>query len=179
MAERGRRLDPLSLGAQIALGTAYRSAGQHDRAITELRHALEMSPGRPRVHFELGVTFITMGQYKEAVRELEIAARSASGHNSRMEAYLGYAYVAAGRPDDARAVLKELEAHRREQYVSSYGIALIHDALGEREPALAALRRGYEDHAVEFGMVDQYPPFRSIAAEPRFQAVMRQVGLLR
>ncbi len=54
-------------------------------------------------------------------------------------------------------MLKELEAHRREQYVSFFGTALIHDALGEKEPALAALRRAYEDRAVEFGLIDQYP----------------------
>ncbi len=124
VAEGGRRLDPLSVGAQVAVGTAYRAAGQYDRAINELRQALEMSPALPRVHFQLGVTFVTMGRYADAIRELEIAARPAPSHNSRIEAYLGYAYAAAGRIDDARAVLKELEAHRREQYVSSFGIAL-------------------------------------------------------
>ena len=39
-----------------------------------------------------------------------------------------------GGPSEARAVLKELEAHRREQYVSSFGIALIHDSLGRNNP---------------------------------------------
>ena len=73
-----------------------------------------------------------MGRPADAIRELEIAARQATGHNSRMEAYLGYAYAAAGRARDARGVLKELEAHRQDQYVSWYGIALIHDALGEK-----------------------------------------------
>ena len=163
----------------MALGTAYRAAGQYDRALNELQQALEMSPARPRVHFQLGITFVAMGRFDDAIRALEIAARPATGHNSRVEAYLGYAFAAAGRPDDARAVLKELEAHRREQYVSSFGIALIHDALGEKEPALVALRRARQDHAVEFGMIEQYPPFKTIAAEPGFQSVMREVGIAR
>ena len=120
-----------------------------------------------------------MGRFDDAIRELEIAARPATGHNSRVEAYLGYAFAAAGRTDDARAVLKELEAHRREQYVSSFGIALIHDALGEKEPALVALRSAHQDHAVEFGLFEQYPPFKAIASEPGFQAVMREVGIAR
>ncbi|HXG56631.1 MAG TPA: tetratricopeptide repeat protein, partial [Vicinamibacterales bacterium] len=178
VAERGRRLDPLSVGAQVAVGTAYRAAGQYDRAINELRQALKMSPTLPqRVHSQLGVTFVTMGRYVDAIHELEIAARPAPTHNPRIEAYLGYAYAAAGRIDDARAVLKELEGHRREQYVSSFGIALIHDALGEKEPALAALRRAHLDHAVEFALM-AYPRFKAIASEPGFEAVMRQVGLV-
>ena len=137
-----------------------------------------MSPGRPRVHFELGRTFVAMVRWTDAIRELEIAARPVAGHITRHEAYLGYAYAAAGRTDDARAVLKELEAHRRVHYVSWFGTALIQDALGEKEPALAALRRAHQDHAVEFGL-PSYPPFQTIAADPRFQAVTRQVGLLR
>ena len=115
----------------------------------------------------------------DAVRELEVAARPSDVHNSRMEAYLGYAYAAAGRTDDARKVLRELESHQRDQYVSSFGFAMIHDALGEKEPALAALQRAFDDRAVEFGQMAQYPPFKAIASEPRFQAVMRQVDFPR
>ena len=179
LAERERQRDPLSVGAQIAVGTVYRAVGHYDRALAELRRALAMSPGNNRGHFQLGVTFAAMGRMDDAIRELQIGARPAHGHNSRIEAYLGYAYAAAGRTADARAVLKELHAHRRDQYVSAFGIALIHDALGEKEPAVAALQRARDDRAVEFAMMGQYPAFKTIASDPRFLAVMRQVGLPR
>ena len=175
-AERGRKFDPLSVQAQIAVGNSYRAAGQYERALSEYGRALEMSPANNRVQFQTGVTLVVMGRPADAIRELEIAARQATGHNSRMEAYLGYAYAAAGRARDARGVLKELEAHRQDQYVSWYGIALIHDALGEKAPALAALQRAFEDRAVEFALHDEYAPFKTIASEPAFQAIMRQVG---
>jgi TolB-like protein/DNA-binding winged helix-turn-helix (wHTH) protein/Flp pilus assembly protein TadD len=178
-AERGLKLDPLSLNAQIAAGNAHRAAGRHDRAIAELHRALEMLPGNNRAHFQLGVTFVAMGRMDEAIRELELAARPSDVHISRFEAYLGYAYAAAGRTHDARKVLKELESHRRDQYVSSFGFAMIHDALGEKELALAALQHAFDDRAVEFGQMAQYPPFKAIASEPRFQAVMRNVNLPR
>jgi TolB-like protein/Flp pilus assembly protein TadD len=120
VAERARRLDPLSVNAQLAVGIARGTSRQHDRAIGELRRALEMSPGNNRALFQLGITFVAMDRLDNAIRELEPAARPAQGHNSRMEAYLGYAYAAAGRSADARRVLNELESHRREQYVSSF-----------------------------------------------------------
>ncbi|HJR61108.1 MAG TPA: tetratricopeptide repeat protein [Vicinamibacterales bacterium] len=175
-AERGRKLDPLSVQALVAVGASYRAAGQYDRAIAEFRRALEMSPGNNRVQFQIGVTLVAMGRPHDAIREFEAASRQATGHNSRMEAYLGYAYAAAGRARHAREVLKELEAHRQDQYVSWYGIALIHDALGEKGPALAAVQRAFDDRAVEFGLNSQYPSFKTIASEPAFQAMMRQVG---
>jgi len=178
-AERARQLDPLSVQAQLALGNAYQDAGHHDRALEELRRALAMAD-LPRIHFAIGQTFVAMGRFADAIPELESAMRPSSpqaAHNPRYEAFVGYAYAAAGRIKDARAVLTELEVHRRDQYVSSYGVALIHDALQETELALAALQRAYDDRALEFAQMRQYPRFKTIASEPRFKAIMQRVGL--
>ena len=176
-AERALRLDPLAFGAHVELAVVHRAAGEYDRAIARLRRALEIFPGHARGHFQLGVTFMFMGRANDAIGELETAVRSAQGGNPRFQAYLGYAYAVADRPLDARRILTELESLGRQQYVSAFGIALIHDALGEKEPALAALERAYQDRAVEFAQMYQYPPFKTIASERRFRAVMRLVGL--
>jgi TolB-like protein/DNA-binding winged helix-turn-helix (wHTH) protein/Flp pilus assembly protein TadD len=178
-AERALKLDPLSINARLAAGIAARAAGRHDHAIIEFRKALELSPGHTNAHFQIGVTFVAMGRMDDAIRDLELSARPSAVHNSRMEAYLGYAYAAAGRTADARAVLTELESHRRDQYVSPFGFAMIHDALGQKAPALAALQRAFDERAVEFALMAQYPAFNAITAEPGFQALMRQVDLPR
>jgi len=85
----------------------------------------------------------------------------------------------AGRPLDARRILDTLESRRLDEYVSSFGIALIHDALGEKDRALAAFERAYADRAVEFAQMSEYPAFTTIAPEPRFQTLMQRVGLPR
>ena len=116
-----------------------------------------------------------MGRVKEAIDELETTVRLSSG-NPRYEAYLAYAYAAAGRRADARKILKKLQSRARQQYVSWFGLALIYDALGEKEPALAAFERAYQDRAVEFSQGQQYPPFKTIASDPRYQARMREIA---
>jgi len=178
-AKRRREMDPQSVNAQVAVGSVYRRAGHYERAIEEYRRAVAMSPNQPRLHFNLGITFIAMSKLADATRAFETAKQLSPVHNTRFEAYLGYAYAAAGRTQEARAILAELETHRREGYVSSFGTALIHDALQEREPALAALQRAYEEHAVELALMNQYPPFQTIASDPRFQSIMKSVGLRR
>jgi TolB-like protein/DNA-binding winged helix-turn-helix (wHTH) protein/Flp pilus assembly protein TadD len=178
-AEHARKLDPLRFNAYMNQAVAYRAAGQYDRTVAEIGRALEIAPGRPRAHFQLGVTFQFMGRLNEAIGELETAVRLAPGGNSRFEAYLGYAYAAAGRPLDARRILKELQSLARQQYVSAFGMALIYDALGEKEPALTAFERAYQDHAIEFAQMAQYPAFKTIATDPRFQKTMRLIGLPR
>jgi TolB-like protein/DNA-binding winged helix-turn-helix (wHTH) protein len=176
-AERARNRDPLSFALQMNVGVAYRASSQYDRAIAELQRALEITPGSGRALFQLGVTYVMMRRFDEAIREFDAAVQALQGRNPRFEAYRAYAYAMAGRPLEARRILHDLEARRLEEYVSSFGIALIYDALGEKEASLTALERACEERAVEFGQPRQYPPFKTIASEPRFEAVMHRVGL--
>jgi Flp pilus assembly protein TadD len=176
-AEEMRRLEPLSFDTYVNLGTAYRSAGDNERGIAVLRRAIEIAPTQPRGHFQLGITLIDVNRMNDAISELETAVKLSYAHNPRFMAYLGYAHALTGRRSDARRVLSELEARARHEYVSSFGLALIHDALGEKEEALAALQRASEDRAVEFMQMTQYPPFKTIATDPRYDRLMRRVGL--
>ncbi len=173
----GERLvaeDPQSFNAHTSLGTALRAGGQYDRALSEFHRARDIMPQRPLPHFQLGVTLLAMGRFAQAIIELQA---STGWHNPRMEAYLGYAYAVAQRRDDARTILGNLKSRGQQEYVSSFGVALIHDALNEKTEALAALERACEERAVEFAQMPQYPPFKNIANEPRYHAVMRRVGL--
>ena len=73
--------------------------------------------------------------------------------------------------------MSTLETLRNQQYVSSFGLSLVYDALGDKSRALAEFERAYQDRAVEFSQVAQYPAFRTIASEPRFLARMRAIGI--
>ena len=50
--------------------------------------------------------------------------------------------------------------------------------LGEKAAALTALERAFQEHAVEFVLL-QYPPFRTLASEPRYQELMQRYGASR
>ena len=136
MASSARALDPLSYSAQMDVGIVYRASGQNGRAVEEFRRAQVMDPGNGRARFQLGATFVAMGRLNEAIRELETAVAQSQGAGPRLAAYLAFALAAADRPAEARRILNQLESRRRQQYVSWFGTALIHDALGEKEPAL-------------------------------------------
>jgi TolB-like protein/DNA-binding winged helix-turn-helix (wHTH) protein/tetratricopeptide (TPR) repeat protein len=179
VSERARTNDPLSFNAYIDLAAACRAAGQYDRALAAIRRALEINPRQTRANFQLGVTYMFMGRLNDAITEFEAVVKSPRGSNPRFQAYLGYAYAAAGRAVEARRILKQLESRARQQYVSSFGIALIYDALGEKEPAMAAFEQAYQDRAVEFAQMSQYPSFETIASHPRFQELMGLIGLPR
>jgi hypothetical protein len=103
--------------------------------------------------------------------------------NPRFRAYLGYAYGMDGRTRKSQQLLQELLAlrdrQRDRQYVSSFGIALIHDALGDKAATLKALERAFQERAVEFNHLDFYPRFKTLASEPRYQELIQHYGASR
>jgi TolB-like protein/DNA-binding winged helix-turn-helix (wHTH) protein len=179
-AARARKSDPVTFNAFIAAASGLRAKAQYDQAVEGFRRAIEIDPAHPRGHFQLGVTYVFMGRLPEAIGELETAVNS-SHRNSRFQGYLGYAYAVAGRRPDARRILQELELRAKHEYVSRFGIALIHDALGEKEPALVAFEGAFQDRAVELAGLTQYPhpAFKTIASDSRFQTRMNLIGLRR
>jgi TolB-like protein/Flp pilus assembly protein TadD len=178
-AKRARALDPLAVNRTELVARTLRAAGHDTRAIAELQNALGMAPDRSNVRFLLGATHVLQGNTKAAIPEFEKAVELSSQRNPRFRAYLGYAYGIDGRAPESRQLLQELLDLRERQYVSSFGIALIHDALGEKAAALTALERAFREHAVEFVLQDWYPPFKTLASEPRYRELMRRSGASR
>jgi hypothetical protein len=56
-------------------------------------------------------------------------------------------------------------------------MAIAREALGQREEALKALNQGVEDRAWAMIMLDVDPKFDGLRGDPRFQDVLRRVGL--
>ena len=176
-AERARHGDPLSIAGALAVGTVLRDAQQYERALAEFRRALTLNPSVARAYFQIAVTELCMSRLEDATRSLEQAVRM-TPDNTRFRAYLAALYAKGGRTTDARTILNDLDALSRKQYVSAFGFALIYDALNEPGPAMAALEAAYDEHALEFAQLRQYPPFESLRSNPRYDALMHRLGRL-
>jgi serine/threonine-protein kinase len=171
-AERARE-HPFSVQAALKAAYAYRAVGDHTRAIAEFKRAHEMQPTRANIVFQLGVTFVFQQNLKEAIPALERAVDLSTQRNPRYLAYLGKLHAMDGRKDETRRILRELLARQAQQYVSSFGLALLYDALGEKADAMSALERAAREHAIEFTQLSLYPPFETLASEPRYRELMR------
>jgi serine/threonine-protein kinase len=93
------------------------------------------------------------------------------------QAQLGEAYAMAGRTEEARGVLRQLEELSTRRYVSPYHMAYVHTGLGEHDRALDWLERAYEERAGGiFGMKGSFL-FVPLRGQPRFQALLRKMNL--
>jgi hypothetical protein len=82
----------------------------------------------------------------------------------------------AGRIDEAQQVLGELQKTAVGQKVDPVAFAYVHMGLGERDRAIAWLRKAYEERSAEMIFL-RTPTWDSLRSEPGFIKLMKDVGL--
>jgi serine/threonine protein kinase/tetratricopeptide (TPR) repeat protein len=175
--KRAVELDPFSLVINRDLGDVLNLAQQYDQAIEQYRRTLELAPNFITVHSGLGSAYLHKSLYKEGIAEFEKELAN-SPHSAYALAGLGYAYAVSGRRSEAQKVLDHLNQLSRQEYVPAVYRAQIYVALGDKDKAFECLEKSYEDRSIaslaEIKVDPQFDPLRS---DPRFQDLLRRMGL--
>jgi TolB-like protein/tetratricopeptide (TPR) repeat protein len=174
--EQARKLDPVSLGINSDQGWFLHFARRPDEAITQLRKTLELDPGFGVAHFTLGNAYELKGEFDQAISEYQTAIALSGNLNGRIGS-LGHAYALAGRKNDARQILKRLKERSRNGYVSPYHTALVYIGLDEKEEAFAWLEKAQHDRYWMMAFLKVDPRLDPLRSDPRFQDLLRRVGL--
>lgn len=170
-----QKSDPINPVFIANVGGTLLFARRYDEAIELYRAALELNPNYLWAHVALADTYVRKGMYEEAITEIN-KALSVEGNTSTI-ALLGNAYALAGRHDEARKLLGQLEALAKRKYVPPFFIATIYIGLGEKNQAFDWLEKAYQErhpHLVQLKVQPVYDPIRS---DPRFANLVRRVGL--
>ncbi len=175
-ARRARELDPLSTVLATSHADVLYFCGRAAEAAAMLRTILTVDPSFVHGHTDLGRACSILGLHDEAIASFRTAARLREIEPELIPG-LGYAYAAAGRADEARRVLARLEAHRKGQFVSPAGIAMIHVALGEHDRAFEWLDRAFAERDSALVWLRGNPRLDPIRDDPRFADLARRVGL--
>ncbi|PYK39798.1 MAG: hypothetical protein DME49_02800 [Verrucomicrobia bacterium] len=168
-------LDPLNPFFQMSLSFFQYWARQYDDAIAQARKTLEMDPNSAISHVLLGLSFLKKGDTAGAIVELQKARAPDPG--AWYQGFLGYAYAISGDRVKADQALHELEDLAKHQYVSPTAFATIYLGLGDKGKVLDWLEKSYEqqDSACWYLKIDQI--YDNVRNEPRFQALLKKVGL--
>ena len=169
-------LDPASVSIRRSMGWLLHYARQPEQALEQLRRALAMDPTAEENHRLLGLSYIQVGQWDEAAGAFREAI-SVSGSPALAEAGLGVVAVGRGRPEEARAVLAELEARRESRYVTPVAFVMLHAALGETDAAFTWLDRAYEQRRGWLAYLNVEPMLDGLRADPRFRRLQERMRL--
>jgi DNA-binding winged helix-turn-helix (wHTH) protein/TolB-like protein/Tfp pilus assembly protein PilF len=173
---RARQLDPLSAVFNAFVGASLYFARRHDEAIEECRKTIDLHPEFGVARWYLGRAYLQQGRHAEALAELQKAV-TLSGGSPLMKGSLGVGYAMAGDRAAAGRALEELERLRAAGYASALDIADIHAALGDRERAFRWLDEAAAERAFHLIYLKVWPELDPVRADPRFEALVRRLGL--
>lgn len=105
------KIDPKYLPARIGLADVYSSQGAEDKALRELRRAVELDRRNYETHLALAHQCLEYRRYPDAIAALRRAV-ALTPRDPRLRLLLVHAYRWNGEPEQARkelAVLEELD----------------------------------------------------------------------
>jgi TolB-like protein/Tfp pilus assembly protein PilF len=169
-------LDPLSPVVNTNVAWVLINHRRFDEAIVQLERTRATDPTYIQARSRLGDAYSLVGRHDEAIAEFETAV-SLSQNSASSRAALAQAYARAGRRHEAERVLDELVAARPAQYVSAGALANASIALGRMEQGWSWLEQSYRERTNNMAYLAVEPTYDPLRRDPRFQALLRAVGL--
>jgi len=173
-AKYAKDLDPLYSLPSAVLANCYYWARESDKALEQIREALEIDPHSPYSLQIFARILVQKSMFEEAIRICQ--EREALDASIESLADIGYIYGKMGKRDDAKEILKRLEEIEEGKYVSRFSIALIYIGLRDFDKAFALLNESYRNR--EFGMIELKitPRLDDIRSDSRFKVLMKKMG---
>ncbi len=173
---RAVELDPTSLIARSQLARAFFLGRRYDEVIATCQELLRIDENYAQAYVWLGQAHTQQGKHALAITALE-KANTLAVARSEILASLGYAYAIAGRIEDARRIIDDLQT-RSVGLGRLYHLATVYAGLNERSAALAQLEEAYQRRdpgLILRGKLD--PKLDTLRGEPRFIALLQHLGL--
>jgi TolB-like protein/Tfp pilus assembly protein PilF len=174
-SERARQLDPLSLIIATDNGAILYYSRQYDRAIEQFRAVLEMEPSFPRAHFVL-YAYVQKGRFADALADIENWRRTDDAPLTWAEE--AYVYGRWGQPEHARRALKKFEELRQERHLDpGQGLLSAYLGMGDKDRVFAVLEKACAERSNVLATLRVEPNYDTLRSDPRFQDLLRRVGL--
>jgi TolB-like protein/Flp pilus assembly protein TadD len=150
------------------------------REYREFKENLEATRARLagffKYHILVGLLEIHEKRWEPAIEEFR-KALEATGGCSYAKAHLGYALAASGRHTEARAMMQEMIQLGELRYVPALDLAIVAIGLGDNKEALDWLDKGFQERSNYLIYVVHDAIFDPLRCEPRFQEMVRRIGL--
>jgi TolB-like protein/Tfp pilus assembly protein PilF len=164
-----QQLDPMSFWVSRDVGRILYECRRYDEALVALREASEMNPNSPVVYNWLSWTYDKKGMIPESV-EMDLKDEAVGGVDPEIISKLRKTFETSGQ----KAYLaKKLEIGGD----GAYEFAQINARLGNRDEAFRWLEKLYDGHSGWIVKLGVDPELDNLHSDPRFQDLLRRMGL--
>jgi serine/threonine protein kinase/tetratricopeptide (TPR) repeat protein len=174
--ERARELDPFSPIIRLNLAWVQFSAGDNDALIAASQKELAADSSSWNAYWDLGSAYVQKGELDKGIVALQKAVELSHSSSATLSS-LGYALGRSGKRHEAEQVLRKLLQRAQHEPVAAEEIAIVYVGLGDNNNALLWLEQAYRAQSKGLVLLKADPWYHSLAAEPRYQELVRKVGL--
>lgn len=171
-ASEAERLNPIAASTR-ALGIILYYAGRYEEALAQYRALLAVSPNSTLAWFGYGRFLAETGDYERALEALRQA--TAKDPPNTYVAEIARTYAAAGRSDEAHAVLAKLPTGWEETAPAS--AAYVAAALGDRDASFRLIDRAIDRRHQPMLWAKVDPRLKMLRDDPRFLTALRRIGI--
>jgi serine/threonine-protein kinase len=135
-----------------------------------------MDPGYAVTYGYLAFAFQQKSSFSKAIAAAEKAA-ALDPANYFTQSTLGYIYGRAGDRDKAIPILRELQVEAATQPIPAFHLSMLYLGLGNTNEAMNWLEKAYSERFYVLSLVNAMPEFDPLRSDPRFQQMLRGMGL--
>jgi TolB-like protein/DNA-binding winged helix-turn-helix (wHTH) protein len=170
--ERARELDPFSPPINDFLGMTLYFARRYDDAIRQFRRAVEMHPETAELHDQIADVFEQQNRLADAFAERQQAVRLSG--DPPTAATLEQVYKRSGYAGYLQQRVQLLEHSNPVPHIY---LAHLYAVLNDQTHAIQYLERAYNERNPWLLNVRVDPEMDSLRSSPRFQDLVRRIGL--
>ena len=151
-------------------------------ALDAAPHGIDLGPLQPSLLRRLETTHAEslirsdQGRVNEALAEAE-KCTELSKRSSRALGVLGDIYARSGKRSEAEAVLRELKEMYANRKANGYDVARVCLSLGDKDQGLEWLEKDFQSRNATMPNFLTMSPFDLLHDDPRFQNLVRRIGL--
>jgi tetratricopeptide (TPR) repeat protein len=147
---------------------------EFESAVACGKKALELHPYLYLGRLFYGESLEHSGKVSQALEQYQLAVIM-SPDLPWLQAVQGACLAKHGHRKEANAILAELLQVRKTQYVDAYFMAVLHDALGDRDQAFQELERAFHEKSPVLFAMRVDPRLDNLREDPRFAALVTRV----
>lgn len=168
---RAHVLDPQSPTTNGALSYMLLMSRENGEALKYARRAYELEPDAFEHRTTLGEAYIANGMFDEGIRMFRMQAEQSA---SLSRQFLIYAYLAAGRRAEGRAMLEDFLRSPAVERAPRYNLAIFYAQLGEKDTAFKWMGKVHPN-PYNLSMLKFDPQLDSLRDDPRFESTLHRL----
>jgi tetratricopeptide (TPR) repeat protein len=170
LARTADPLLPLTSATEVAVRLWRR---EFDVAVSLGAQAIQLHPYLLLARAFYGIALHCSGRLEEALEQYRVGITTSQGL-SWLRGLEAVCLVDLRREREARAILQELLARRRKEYIDAHGLSRIYLALGDIDAALMELERAIEENVGGLYALTVDPLTQEFQSDRRFARLLKK-----